>query len=75
MTPNDPLNADTEWSCNLCPGVLSSAEVAQLTERLGEEVEGAMSIANEEILSDLLFRLVAMLLICVSFIIDKYSYR
>lgn len=56
VTADDPLNPETDWSCNFCPGVLSSAEVAQLTERLGEEVDAAMSVADREIMSDLLMR-------------------
>lgn len=37
-------------------GVLTSMEVHQLTERLGEEVENAMTTAKATVLSDLLSR-------------------
>lgn len=56
VTPNDPLKPESDWSCDVCPGVLSGGEVAQLVDRLGEEVEAAMSAPDKAILSDLLFR-------------------
>ncbi|XP_057320206.1 SET domain-containing protein SmydA-8-like [Microplitis mediator] len=61
VLPKDPLDLDTEWSCNSCPGTLTSAEVLQLTDRLGEEVENAMTTAKESVLSDLLSRLQVLL--------------
>ncbi|XP_033207857.1 SET domain-containing protein SmydA-8-like [Belonocnema kinseyi] len=64
VLPKDPLDEDTEWSCNACPGILSSLEVNQLTDRLGEEVDGAMGIANREVLTDLLSRLSVLLHPC-----------
>ncbi|KAK0178632.1 hypothetical protein PV327_007508 [Microctonus hyperodae] len=57
----DPLDINSEWSCNSCPGVLTSMEVHQLTERLGEEVENAMTTAKATVLSDLLSRLSILL--------------
>ena len=56
VTPSDPLKPDSDWSCNVCPGILSSDEVAQLTDRLAEEVDAAMSVPDKGILTDLLFR-------------------
>jgi len=56
MLPNDPLNTDTDWSCNTCPGIITSSEIAQLTDRLEEEVTEVMKQANECVLSDLLSR-------------------
>ncbi|XP_001601934.2 SET domain-containing protein SmydA-8 [Nasonia vitripennis] len=64
VTPDDPLNPETDWSCKDCPGVLSAGEVAQLTDRLGEEVDAAMSAADKDIMSDLLFRLTVLLHPC-----------
>ncbi|OXU18589.1 hypothetical protein TSAR_001821 [Trichomalopsis sarcophagae] len=44
--------------------LLSAGEVAQLTDRLGEEVDAAMSAADKDIMSDLLFRLTVLLHPC-----------
>ncbi|XP_051172680.1 SET domain-containing protein SmydA-8-like [Leptopilina boulardi] len=64
ILPKDPLDEETEWSCNSCPGTLTSTEVTQLVERLGEEVEGAMGVAKREVLTDLLSRLMVLLHPC-----------
>lgn len=56
VTPKEPLNSESEWSCKECPGVLTSQEVDALIDRLGEEVDAAMAAASKDILSDLLFR-------------------
>lgn len=56
MLPNDPLNSNTDWSCNVCPGIVTSSEIAQLMDRLEEEVAGIMKQATEHTLSDLLSR-------------------
>ncbi|CAD6236824.1 GSCOCG00008250001-RA-CDS [Cotesia congregata] len=57
VLPRDPLDLETEWFCDSCPGrTLTSVEVMQLTERLGEEVETAMASAKESVLRDLLSR-------------------
>lgn len=61
VLPKDPLDFETEWSCNKCQASLKSLEVAQLTDRLEEEVEEAMKTASKAVLSDLLFRLRALL--------------
>lgn len=61
MLPNDPLNSNTDWSCNVCPGIVTSSEVAQLMDRLEEEVAGIMKQATEYTLSDLLSRLTVLL--------------
>ncbi|EZA57559.1 Protein msta, isoform B [Ooceraea biroi] len=61
MSPNDPLNMNTDWSCNTCPGIITSSEIAQLIDRLEEEVTEVMKQANESILSDLLSRLTVLL--------------
>ncbi|XP_034941953.1 SET domain-containing protein SmydA-8-like [Chelonus insularis] len=61
ILPKDPLDLDTKWSCNSCPGVLTSDEVLQLVDRLGEEVENAMSTAKESVLSDLHSKLSVLL--------------
>ncbi|CAB0029675.1 unnamed protein product [Trichogramma brassicae] len=56
VTPDHPLKPDSDWSCKKCPGLLSAGEVAQLTDRLGEEVEAAMSVPQKDIMTDLLMR-------------------
>jgi len=56
MLPNDPLNPNTDWSCDACPGTVTSAEVAQLMDSLEEEVIEVMKQATEHTLSDLLSR-------------------
>lgn len=56
MLANDPLNPDTDWSCNACSGTVTSAEVAQLTDRLEQEVTEVMGKATPHTLSDLLSR-------------------
>ncbi|XP_015114975.1 SET domain-containing protein SmydA-8 [Diachasma alloeum] len=61
ILPKDPLDPETEWSCDLCPGLLTSQEVFELTERLGEEVENVMALARKETLSDLYSRLLVLL--------------
>ena len=53
---NDPLNPEADWSCNACPGIIGTDEVFLLVDRLGEEVEAAMSVPDIEIMSELLFR-------------------
>ncbi|EFN78851.1 SET domain-containing protein SmydA-8 [Harpegnathos saltator] len=61
MLADDPLNPDTEWSCTACPGTVTSAEVAQLSDKLEEEVTGVMRKATAHTLSDLLSRLTVLL--------------
>jgi len=56
MLPNDPLNPNTNWSCDACPGIITSAEVAELIDRLEEEVVEVMKQATEYTLSELLSR-------------------
>ena len=56
MLPNDPLNPNTNWSCDACPGTITSAEVAELIDRLEEEVVEVMKQATEYTLSELLSR-------------------
>ncbi|XP_011494674.1 PREDICTED: protein msta, isoform B-like [Ceratosolen solmsi marchali] len=64
VTSSDPLEPDADWACDACPGVLSSAEVAQLTNRLAEEVEAAMTVPVKDIMVDLLRRLTVLLHPC-----------
>ncbi|XP_023316934.1 protein msta-like [Trichogramma pretiosum] len=64
VTPDHPLKPDSDWSCKQCPGLLSAGEVAQLTDRLGEEVEAAMSVPQKDIMTDLLMRLMVLLHPC-----------
>ncbi|KAG5318785.1 MSTAA protein, partial [Pseudoatta argentina] len=61
MLPNDPLNPNTNWSCDACPGTITSAEVAELIDRLEEEVVEVMKQATECTLSELLSRLTVLL--------------
>ncbi|XP_011863155.1 PREDICTED: protein msta, isoform B-like isoform X2 [Vollenhovia emeryi] len=61
MLPNDPLNPNTDWSCDACPGTVTSTEVAQLTDKLEEEVAEVMKQATEHTLFDLLSRLTVLL--------------
>lgn len=56
VLPNDPLDNETVWSCTVCPGSLTASEVAQLTERLADDVDAAMGIARKDSLRDLLSR-------------------
>ncbi|XP_046822399.1 SET domain-containing protein SmydA-8-like [Vespa crabro] len=61
ILPRDPLDFETEWSCDTCKNTLRSSEVGQLMDRLEEEVEEAMRTPNKAVLSDLLSRLRALL--------------
>ncbi|KYN08068.1 Protein msta, isoform B [Cyphomyrmex costatus] len=61
ILPNDPLNPNTNWSCDTCPGTITSAEIAELTHRLEEEVVEVMKQATEYTLSELLSRLTVLL--------------
>ncbi|XP_024886938.1 protein msta-like [Temnothorax curvispinosus] len=61
MLPNDPLNLNTDWSCDACPGIVTSTEIAELMDRLEQEVTEVMKQATEHTLSDLLSRLTVLL--------------
>lgn len=61
ILPENPLDPKTNWQCDACPGVLSTEEVAKLTERLEEEVDQVMKHAKKDLLIDLLSRLTALL--------------
>ncbi|KAK2574936.1 hypothetical protein KPH14_008703 [Odynerus spinipes] len=61
VLPKNPLDFETEWSCESCQGTLKASEVEQLTDRLEEEVEEAMRTAERTVLSDLLSRIRALL--------------
>lgn len=56
MTADKPLDENTEWSCNVCSGILTSNEVHDLLERLKVEVDKSMEIAKENVLRELLSR-------------------
>ncbi|XP_043272143.1 SET domain-containing protein SmydA-8-like isoform X2 [Venturia canescens] len=61
VLPNNPLDNETEWTCTVCPGSLTASEVAQLTDRLADDVDAAMGMARKDSLSDLLSRLSVLL--------------
>ncbi|XP_015595619.1 protein msta [Cephus cinctus] len=61
VLPKDPLNQDTDWSCDKCLCVLSSAEVLEITYKLEQEVEDALAIASKEVLGNILTRLELLL--------------
>ncbi|XP_031847216.1 SET domain-containing protein SmydA-8-like isoform X1 [Nomia melanderi] len=57
----DPLNFDSDWKCELCPGTLTASEVMEFTGKLEDDVDEAMSRATKETLVDLLNRLTTLL--------------
>lgn len=56
MLPKEPLNLNGCWSCDVCPGTLASSQVAQLMNRLEDEVTKVMKKPCENTLSELLSR-------------------
>ena len=56
VLPKDPLNFDSQWRCNLCPGILTASEVMQFTDKLEEDVDEIMYQANKDKLINLLCR-------------------
>lgn len=62
LLPKDPLDFETEWSCDSCPGTLKADELGFL-EELEEKVEEAMEVATPNItrLTDLLSRIRVLL--------------
>ncbi|XP_076235634.1 SET and MYND domain containing, arthropod-specific, member 5 isoform X2 [Calliopsis andreniformis] len=61
ILPKDPLNFESEWKCDSCPGVLTASEVAQFIGKLEEDVDEVMSQARKDTLVDLLSRLTTLL--------------
>lgn len=56
ILPKDPLNFDSQWGCNSCPGTLTASEVTQFVGKLEEDVDEIMYQANKNKLVDLLSR-------------------
>ncbi|CAD1474990.1 unnamed protein product, partial [Heterotrigona itama] len=61
VLPEDPLNNDSQWGCNLCPGILTASEVMQFIDKLEEDVDEVMYQPNKDKLINLLSRLTALL--------------
>ncbi|XP_060817403.1 SET domain-containing protein SmydA-8-like [Bombus pascuorum] len=61
ILPKDPLNFDSQWECNSCPGTLTASEVTQFVGKLEEDVDEIMYQANKNKLVDLLSRLTTLL--------------
>ena len=40
-----PLDENTDWRCDRCPAVLSSAEVADIVGRIGDEVDSIQAVS------------------------------
>lgn len=56
ILPKDSLDFESEWGCNLCPGLLTASEVLQFTAKLEEDVDEVMIQASKNTLIDLLSR-------------------
>ncbi|KOC62816.1 Protein msta, isoform B [Habropoda laboriosa] len=61
ILPKDPLDFESEWRCNSCPGVLTTPEVVQFIGKLEEDVDEVMRQSNMNKLADLLSRLTTLL--------------
>ncbi|XP_053973196.1 SET domain-containing protein SmydA-8-like [Hylaeus volcanicus] len=61
ILPKDPLDFESDWGCNSCPGVLTASEVMQFTGKLEEDVDEVMIQAKKNAMLDLLHRLSALL--------------
>jgi len=61
VLPNNPLDHETDWQCNLCPVELSSAHVADLMSRIALEVDNAMEVPTIEGLEEVLKNLEQLL--------------
>ena len=72
VLPNDPLDTEADWSCTVCPGILSASQVIELTERIADDVEAAMSIAKQDSLRDLLSRYFSLKFIRIKILHFKF---
>ncbi|XP_017892836.1 SET domain-containing protein SmydA-8-like [Ceratina calcarata] len=61
ILPKDPLDFNSTWGCDSCPGILSASEVSQFLGKIEEDVDQVMETAKKETLIDLLSRLTALL--------------
>ncbi|CAL7933797.1 unnamed protein product [Xylocopa violacea] len=61
ILPKDPLDFNSEWGCDLCPGILTASEVMQFVGKLEEDVDEVMGQARKDALVDLYSRLTALL--------------
>ncbi|XP_033330721.2 SET and MYND domain containing, arthropod-specific, member 5 [Megalopta genalis] len=61
ILPKDPLDFESEWKCQLCPGTLTVSEVVEFTCKLEDDVENVMCNVTKVSLSDLLPRLTTLL--------------
>ncbi|CAK9805253.1 SET domain-containing protein SmydA-8, isoform A [Anthophora quadrimaculata] len=64
ILPEDPLDFESEWKCNSCPGVLTASEVVQYIGKLEEDVDEVMIQSDMSMLVDLLSRISALLHPC-----------
>lgn len=56
ISPKNPLDFDSEWGCDSCPGTLTAAEVTQFVEKLEEDVDDVMRRAQKDEMLNLLSR-------------------
>nr|XP_003702367.1 PREDICTED: protein msta, isoform B isoform X1 [Megachile rotundata]XP_012138444.1 PREDICTED: protein msta, isoform B isoform X1 [Megachile rotundata]XP_012138445.1 PREDICTED: protein msta, isoform B isoform X1 [Megachile rotundata] len=61
ILPKDPLDFETDWACDSCPGVLTASEVMQFTGKLEEDVDEVMYQPSKNALIDLYSRLTTLL--------------
>ncbi|KZC11057.1 Protein msta, isoform B [Dufourea novaeangliae] len=61
ILPADPLDFESEWKCEICPGTLTAAEVREFTGKLEDDVDEMMCRAKKDTLLDLLSRLTTLL--------------
>ncbi|XP_034188747.2 SET and MYND domain containing, arthropod-specific, member 5 [Osmia lignaria lignaria] len=61
ILPKTPLDFESEWACDSCPGVLTAAEVMQFTGKLEEDVDEVMFQPRKNTLIDLYSRLTTLL--------------
>ncbi|CAH0694740.1 unnamed protein product [Spodoptera exigua] len=56
--PDDPLDDETDWSCNKCPAKVSNSQVNMVISQMGEDVENVLMMGGSvTVLENLLFRL------------------
>ncbi|XP_017758947.1 PREDICTED: protein msta-like [Eufriesea mexicana] len=61
ILPKNPLDFDSEWGCDSCPGILTAAEVTQFVEKMEEDVDDVMRQAKKDKMLNLLSRLTTLL--------------
>ncbi|NP_001229486.1 uncharacterized protein LOC724300 isoform X1 [Apis mellifera] len=61
ILPKNPLDFDSEWGCDSCPGTLTASEMIQFIGKLEEDVDDVMCSARKDKLVNLLSRLTTLL--------------